>query len=313
MVIQNPRCRFFTICFFVLLLAFGLSGCGEQASQEVVVANVNDEEISDQELQDFLKVVYLYMPDVKDMYEEQGALEMLENEILWFLIENRVLEQEVQTLGLDVDEEGIEQEFQETRVELVDQVYGSEEAFQERLNELGIEEQAMRLVHRDSHLRWALFDYTSNQLSDDEVRAFVEENPSLLDQPAQVHAYHILLETENEANSALERLRDGADFIEVGEEVSLDNYVELGLISSNDMMDPTFLEAAFALSSGEISDPVETPFGFHIIKITDKTEAQQLTFEEIQEEAREIKKRHYFEDYLQELMGSAEVETFLDQ
>ncbi len=309
----NARCRFLVVCFFVLLLAFSLSGCGDQASQEVVLANVNDEEISDQELQEFLQVVYLYMPDVKDMYEEQDALEMLENEILWFLIENRILEQEARVLELEVDQEEIEKEFQEVREELVNQVYGTEEAFQDRLNELGIEEQVMKLVHRDSQLRWALFEHTSSQLTEDEVRAFVEENPSLLAQPAQVHAYHILLETEEEAQSALKRIKDGADFTEVGEEVSLDSYVELGLIRSDDMLDPIFLEAAFALSSGEISEPVETPFGFHLIMITDKIEAQELSFEEIEEEAREIKKRLYFEEYLQELLSSAEVETFLGQ
>jgi len=311
MFLQKRTSRVLLAGLLLFVLASVLLGCGGADSREAAVARVNGEEISRQELDDFMNVVYLYMPDVKEMYAEESDLKMLENEILWFLVENRVLEQEVRKLELEVDLEAIEDELEMTRQELVNQVYGSEEAYHERLEELGIREETLQLVHRDTHLRWALFEHAGSRLSDDQVREFLEENPALLEQPAQVYALHILVETEEEARAVLADLEAGADFVEVGREVSLDSHIELGQISSDDMLDPTFLEAAFALSPGELSDPVETPFGFHIIQITEKTEAQELSFDEVEDEAREIKKRLYFEEYLQELMSEADVETFL--
>jgi len=310
---MKTRCRVFVFCLFMLLLVFAASGCGGTEHRAAAVANVNDQEITEDELQEFMNAVFLYMPDVEEMYSEQEALEMLENEILWFLIENRVLEQEVLTLGLEVDEERIEDIYQETREELINHIYGTEEDFYDRLEELEVQEDSLRMVHRDTFLRELLFEHAGSSLPEEEVRAFVEENPALLAQPAQVYALHILVETEEEAESVLDRLEAGEDFMELGQEVSLDSHVDLGYISSDDMLDPTFLEAAFDLSAEEISDPVETVFGHHIIKITDKQDAQELSFEEVAEEAREIKKRLYFEEYLQTLMSEAAVETFLGQ
>ena len=60
---------------------------------------------------------------------------------------------------------------------------------------------------------------------------------------------------------------------------SVDDYVELGLISSHDGFDPAFLEAAFSGTRGD-QRPVETAFGFHIIKITEKEETGVFTFED---------------------------------
>ncbi len=311
MFLQKRTSRVLLAGLLALLLASVLLGCGGADPRAAAVARVNGEEISRQELDEFLHVVYLYMPDVKEMYAEEEDVEMLENEILWFLVENRVLEQKVRELELEVDLEAIEDELELTRQELVSQVYGSEEAYQERLEELEIREETLQLVHRDTYLRWALFEHAGSRLSDDQVREFVEENPSLREQPAQVYAFYILVETEEEAQAVLADLEAGVDFVELGQEVSLDSHIELGQISSDDMLDPIFLEAAFALSPGEISDPVETPFGFHIIQITEKTEAQELSFDEVKDEAREIKKRLYFEEYLQELISEADVETFL--
>ena len=90
----------------------------------------------------------------------------------------------------------------------------------------------------------------------------------------------------------------------------MDSYVELGTINAYDLYDPVFLEAAFSLSPGEISQPVETTFGFHLIKITEKEEEKELTFEEVKEDALEMKKREYFQLYFQKLIEEADIDTF---
>lgn len=303
----------FSIYFFIFALLFAVlgTGCGD-LPQKTAVARVNGEIIDEKDLQEFLNLIYLYMPDFEERYTGKEAQDFLKNEILWFLIENRILQQEVNSLGLSVDEEKVEKDFEQSREELISMVYGSREKFNKRLKELGLEETSIKLIFRDAHLRELLFEHVGAGVTEEEARNFVEENPSFLSRPSYVYAYHILLESEEEAREVLKVLEEGADFVETGEKYSLDNFVELGRISSEDMFDPVFLAAAFSLEPGEISEPVQTSFGYHIIKITEKEEARELTFEEVKEEALEMKKHLNFEEYLQKLVSQAEVETFLE-
>lgn len=89
----------------------------------------------------------------------------------------------------------------------------------------------------------------------------------------EIRASHILVKTEEEANKLYDEIINGRDFAEVAEEVSLcpsgQNGGDLGFFGRGMMVKP-FEEAAFALQKGEISKPVETQFGWHLILLTDK-------------------------------------------
>ena len=87
----------------------------------------------------------------------------------------------------------------------------------------------------------------------------------------EVRASHILVKTEDEAKSLLEEIRAGKPFEVAAEEVSLcpsgQNGGDLGFFGKGMMVKP-FEDAAFALKEGEVSEPVETQFGWHLIKLT---------------------------------------------
>ena len=87
----------------------------------------------------------------------------------------------------------------------------------------------------------------------------------------EIHARHILLPTEDEAKAALARVKDGEDFAKVANELSKDTGGDGGDLGwfTKDRMVPEFADAAFKLKPGEISDPVKTQFGWHIIQVED--------------------------------------------
>ena len=89
----------------------------------------------------------------------------------------------------------------------------------------------------------------------------------------KVRASHILVKTEEEANDLLAKLNEGADFGELAEEHSLcpskRDGGDLGYFGKGMMVKP-FEDAAFSMEAGEVSQPVETQFGWHLIKLTDK-------------------------------------------
>lgn len=130
------------------------------------------------------------------------------------------------------------------------------------------------------------------EITDEEIKTYYEENKDSFNEPKSVRASHILVESKELAETILQELQGGADFAELAAEHSIDpgskaNGGDLDYFTTGMMVEP-FEEAAFALSVGEISEVVETENGFHIIKVTDIKEAKEYTFEEKQEEVREI-------------------------
>jgi len=124
----------------------------------------------------------------------------------------------------------------------------------------------------------------------------------------QIHAAHILVATEEAANAVEERLKNGEDFAEVAKEVSTDtstapNGGDLGWFPRGVMVAP-FEEAAFALQPGEVSAPVQSSFGWHVIKVFEHEDDRPLTLEMMQS----LKSRAY-SDWIQARRNESDISS----
>jgi peptidyl-prolyl cis-trans isomerase C len=130
----------------------------------------------------------------------------------------------------------------------------------------------------------------------------------------EVHAQHILVNTEDEAKSVIAELDKGADFGELAKKYSTDSSAksggDLGYFGRDDMV-KEFADAAFALSPGQYSKtPVKTKFGWHVIKVEDRRAGKTPSFEEAREELSRNLAHEVIEAKLQDLRGAAKIEEF---
>ncbi len=117
-----------------------------------------------------------------------------------------------------------------------------------------------------------------------QITDFFNKNRAMYNTPAQVRARHILVKTKAEADAVEAKLRSGADFATLAKQLSMDpgskaQGGELGWFSANQMVKP-FSDTAFSLNVGQVSQPVNTPFGWHVIQVEGKRPAHQATLAE---------------------------------
>lgn len=154
------------------------------------------------------------------------------------------------------------------------------------------------------------------QVSDQDVKAEWERDPSRFKTPPLWEASHILCETQNAAQALIALINNGARFADVAKENSQCGSAEsggfLGQLSPNDTV-PAFEAAIRALEEGEVTqEPIQTQFGFHIIRLDAKEDGRQLPFEAAQNRVREALERAAWtqaaRQYTAELLNDATIE-----
>ena len=128
----------------------------------------------------------------------------------------------------------------------------------------------------------------------------------------EVHARHILLPTEEEAKAALARIKAGEDFAKVATELSKDPAGDGGDLGwfTKDRMVPEFADAAFKLEPGQVSDPVKSQFGWHIIKVEGKRMKTFPPFEQVKDQAARYVAQKAQTALITSLRDKAKIERF---
>jgi peptidyl-prolyl cis-trans isomerase C len=238
-----------------------------------------------------------------------------------------LLWQEAQRREFVVTDEEVEQQLQKMK-----SGFDTEQAFHFKIKEGGFTEASFREdIRQQRSARRMVSEGIAPEISisDEDVETFYTENFDKMSSPEQVRARHILIspKSDDEAGKRLARekvaaiqkeLEGGASFavvaMENSEGPSATGGGDLGFFSRGQMV-PAFEETVFALQPGEISDVVETRFGYHIIKLEERLDAQTVSVEEASERIRpyltQQRLQEAVEKLVEDLRASAEIESAL--
>lgn len=170
---------------------------------------------------------------------------------------------------------------------------------------LFLKSQALRNTYVETEIQ--------NKITDDELKARYEKDIADYKAPEEVHARHILVKTEDEANKVIADLAAGGDFAAIAKERSQDpgskdNGGDLGFFAKGQMV-PEFENAAFAMAPGEISKtPVKSQFGYHVIKVEEKRTQPVPTLDDVRDQVVQMVQREKYQDALKKMRAAATIE-----
>lgn len=257
------------------------------------VAIVDDEKISKDD----------YKSELSFYASMLASQQQLKNSIVTMMVQDKLIANDIKKNDIKVDDKEVEDALMQSV-----QNFGGQENFDKTLDDYNMElDKFKETLKKDlmykKHREW--FD-ENNKVTDDEIKKYFEDNK---DEFAKVDASHILVEDEQTANDIKSRLDNGEDFASLAKEYSKDtasaqNGGDLGAFAKGQMV-KEFEDAAFSMKEGEISAPVKSQFGYHIIKVNSIKDS----FEDSKEEITKKIKDQKYADYIKKLHEESNVVT----
>jgi len=179
----------------------------------------------------------------------------------------------------------------------------------------GDEFESRMKYYRLRALRDAYFEkQVRDSVPEADARALYDERVKSLPSQEEVRASHILVKTQDEAKKVLEELKGGGEFAALAKKYSQDRGGaqggDLGYFTRGQMV-KEFEDAAFVLEKGKLSEPIETQFGWHVLKVEDKRNRQPPSFEEVKDQIKTSLVQNKLRGSVQDLRNKATIE-FLD-
>jgi peptidyl-prolyl cis-trans isomerase C len=320
----------------IIVLAVLLAGCRktdkdipEQAKVGLptgkVLMTVNETAITqsqvDRELTPYLERMTSMGREVPESQKMQ-----LQKEILNMMAEKQLLAEKIESEGIRITDEQINDKVKEITTGQGITIQDFEKSLQTR-GGLSMAEfnNQLKMALGIEQLIGAEFIKSGQSVSEEEAKKFYDDNIASFTRHEQVKASHILIGTNGEDEAAktaakakaedlLVQVKGGADFAELAKAHSTcpskERGGDLGFFGKGQMV-PEFSQAAFALKPDEFSDVVETKFGYHIIKVTDRKEAGVSSFEEeksnIVKNLEARKKQTFTRSYVEALKSEAKI------
>ena len=274
------------------------------------------------------------MGQVNQEFLKQGKtptdsqLKEIKKTVLETLINRELLFQESQKTGIHITEEVIQDQLKSVKKR-----FPNQEEFEKALKQMKLTENDVKSqISRAMAIRELINKQIIQKIviPDQESRIFYDTHPEAFKQPEQVRASHILAEVKpnaekSEKSKAMEKIKkvqkqlgEGDDFAELAKKYSdgpsKTKGGDLGYFKRGQMVKP-FEDTAFALEPNQVSDIVETDFGYHLIKVLDKRPERVLPYEDVKQRintylAKEKEKKE-INVYIEGLKKNAEIQRFL--
>jgi peptidyl-prolyl cis-trans isomerase C len=326
MTLIQPKTRFAIVATLMAVLLFAPATILAADAPVGQIARVNDTVLLREDLDREMKLVSLKLArQGRPVDNEQ--LKRYEGEIRDTLINRTLLLQQAQSAGIDAKDTAVAKALDEFKAAFKDQT-----AYQNALTEMGFSEEMLKRQINQGLTIKTLIDKEVLQkisVSDKQIRAFYDDNPNLFRKPEQVKASHILVQVpegaaevkQAEALTAIQALKlridNGENFAALAQEnsdcPSKTKGGDLGFFSREQMV-PPFSEAAFALQPGQTSDVVQTRFGYHLIRVTERQAEQTMAFNEVKEaistRLRQEQEGKKIDAYLEKVKEHAEIKRF---
>lgn len=304
-----------------ILVCIALVGCGtkEQPSPDIAVINgirVNQKALDQQYI--ILKTNYENQLGVPlDETKDQETITRIKERAFEEVLTKELVRQEAAKQGLQVNAQEVEntlETFKQT------QNAGQADGYQKILDQLQMSESDLRSEIEISLLYQLLEGKVTGDLTvtEAEAKAYYQDNQALFSDPGGVRIFHILVDTEQQAQEIISKLKQGGDFTALAAQYSKDpgskdQGGDVGIVNETINFVPEFKQAALDLQPGELSpNPVKSQFGYHIIKAGKKEEASQRSFDEVKaqliDQLLAEKKGDAFGTYLQQLRAGAALE-----
>ncbi|WP_294401284.1 peptidylprolyl isomerase [uncultured Clostridium sp.] len=313
-----------------------------EAVQRTVYATVGDEKITKADIDEEMSKQGLSDERLKEQYGDdyetklKDQLKQVRLQTVNMLVNEKLLLQNAATVGVEPTEDELNEKVDEA-VDQLKQQYTEEGQFEQELEASGFTEDSFREYQRKQIILQQVQDaiLADIEITDDDAQTYYDENKDTqYVKGAGADAAHILIAEKDadgnidfdaslaKANDVKAKLDAGADFAELASEYGTDGTKDkggdLGFVEYNQAnYDKDFLEGFKQLSEGQISDPVKSQFGYHIIKATGLKDEVVTPFEDVKEQIKsqllQQKQSEVFNAKLEEWKEAAKVKTYEDR
>jgi foldase protein PrsA len=253
------------LIILVLLITMGIS-LSFALKKDETVAKFNGEAISKDDL-------------YSEMVDQYGAATIDK------IIGDKIVAAEAKKQKINITNSILNKEVEKLKAS-----YGGEEAFKQALESNNT---TLAFLKQDlkNYLTIKQLLEPQIEITEEEMKTYFDENKDSFAEAEQIKASHILVPDEKTANEVKQKLNDGGDFAELAKDYSTDDSTkdsggDLGYFAKGTMVSE-FEDVAFRLAVDQVSKPVKTEFGYHIIKVEAKKKAKEANYNDSKEEIKE--------------------------
>jgi parvulin-like peptidyl-prolyl isomerase len=263
------------------LLLTGCGGGGDESVPADAVAEVDGEPIAVADFEGVLNQARQSYKNQKREFPKAGSQEYqtLKNQAVQFLVQRRQFEQAAAEMGIEVTDQQVEDRLAQIKKQYFG---GDQKKYEKQLKEQGLTDAQVRADVRSQIVSEKISAEVTKGLkvTDKEIAAYYAKNKKQYEQPESRDVRHILVKTKKQADALHAQLQEGADFAALAKKHSTDTASkESGgkLTITRGQTVAAFDKKAFELKKDEISGPVKTEFGYHLIQALSAVKAATTT------------------------------------